>query len=201
MVDPFSEGRIQVCATGADRTIGHTPVGSIPLFALLFGAMTDELVDWVDDQDRVISVVTRGRMRAEALLHRSVGIHVWSSEGRILIHRRSDGKDLHPGWWDMGAGGVVAAGETYDEAAARELAEELGLYGTKLEPLGGGRFDSAAFCSLVRFYRTISDGPFTFDDGEITECRFVTLDELQALIRVHNFMPDSLALGGPFLGL
>jgi 8-oxo-dGTP pyrophosphatase MutT (NUDIX family) len=163
--------------------------------------MTEERVDWVDDQDRVIEVVTRGRMRAEALLHRSVGIHVWSSDDRILIHRRSDAKDLHPGWWDMGAGGVVAAGETYDEAAIRELAEELGVREATLEPLGGGRFDSVAFCSLVRFYRTVSDGPFSFDDGEITECRFVALDELRALVRIHDFMPDSLALGGPLLGL
>jgi 8-oxo-dGTP pyrophosphatase MutT (NUDIX family) len=140
-------------------------------------------------------------MRAEVLLHRSVGIHVWSRDGRILVHRRSDAKDLHPGWWDVGAGGVVSAGESYDGAAERELAEELGLVDVDLEWFGSGRFDSAFFRTIAHFYRTVSDGPFRFDDGEITECRFVTLDELQEMVDSLNFMPDTLALAGSFLGL
>ena len=163
--------------------------------------MVDEMVDWIDDADRVIGVVTRRRMRAEALLHRSVGIHVWSSDGRILVHRRSNTKDLHPGWWDVGAGGVVGAGETYEVAAVRELGEELGIRDVPLTWFGSGRFDSAAFCTIAHFYRTVSDGPFRFDDGEITECRFVTLDALAEMVAELSFMPDTVHLAGPFLGL
>ncbi|MGZ4793813.1 MAG: NUDIX domain-containing protein, partial [Ilumatobacteraceae bacterium] len=89
--------------------------------------MTDELVDIVDDNDMVIASVTRAEMRAKRLQHRSVGIVVLSSNGRLLIHRRSLDKDIWPGWWDIAAGGVVTAGETYEDAAQRELAEELGI--------------------------------------------------------------------------
>lgn len=87
------------------------------------------------DADEVIDdVVPRWRMRAENLRHRSTAIVVLSTDGRLLVHRRADTKDLLPGWWDVCAGGVVTFGETYDESAARELAEELGVVGVTLQP-------------------------------------------------------------------
>ena len=102
------------------------------------GAVT-EMVDVVDDDDRVIATVPRSRMRAEVLQHRAVSIAVFGSDGRLLVHRRADTKDVWPGMWDIAAGGVVAAGESYDEAAARELAEGLGIAGVQLVALGEGR--------------------------------------------------------------
>ena len=46
-----------------------------------------------------------------------------------LVHRRTDTKDIFPGAYDVFAGGVCAAGESYDECARREVAEELGVVG------------------------------------------------------------------------
>src|SRR5215813_15244489 len=87
----------------------------------------DELVDIVDDADRVIGVATRREVRAQVLKHRCVTIVVRSSRGEVLIHRRSERKDLWPGFWDFCAGGVLAAGEAWEEGARRELREELGV--------------------------------------------------------------------------
>ena len=56
------------------------------------------------------------------LKHRCVSIVVRSSAGAVLIHRRSERKDLWPGFWDFCAGGVLASGEDWDEGARRELA-------------------------------------------------------------------------------
>jgi isopentenyldiphosphate isomerase len=83
----------------------------------------DTLVDIVDTDDHVIDVVPRREMRARNLRHRSVGIAVLESTGRVLIHRRADDKDVWPGRWDLAVGGVVESGETWDTAAVRELAE------------------------------------------------------------------------------
>ena len=161
--------------------------------------MSDELVDIVDDDDTVIATVTRAEMRAKRLQHRSVGIVVRSSDGRLLIHRRSPDKDIWPGWWDIAAGGVVTAGETYDDAARRELAEELGISGVDVEYLGRSHYVDDNLAALCRGYRVVHDGPFTFDDGEIVEARWVTLAELQAMRSTHRFLPDSLALFLPLL--
>ena len=49
-----------------------------------------ELVDVVDEHDRVVGTVTRAEMRARRLRHRTVFVLVVSSDGRLLAHRRSD---------------------------------------------------------------------------------------------------------------
>jgi 8-oxo-dGTP pyrophosphatase MutT (NUDIX family) len=161
--------------------------------------MTEELVDIVDDDDVVIATVTRSEMRARRLQHRSVGIAVVSTDGRLLIHRRSDAKDIWPGWWDIAAGGVVASGETYEDAAQRELAEELGLVGVEIECLGQSHYVDDDLAALCRGYRVVHDGPFTFADGEVAEARWVTFDELDSMRASHRFLPDSIAMLLPLI--
>ena len=160
--------------------------------------MNGELVDIVDDDDRVIATVTRAEMRARRLQHRSVGIAVLSSDGRLLIHRRSAAKDIWPGWWDIAAGGVVTAGETYERAARRELAEELGIT-AELHFLGRARYVDTDVAELCHGYSVVHDGPFSFDDGEIVEVRWVTFAELDALRASQSFLPDSVAMLLPLL--
>jgi len=161
----------------------------------------EELVDVVDDDDRVIATVTRTEMRAKRLQHRGVSIAVLSSDGRLLVHKRADDKDIWPGWWDMAAGGVVAAGENYTDAARRELAEELGVDvdPAALESLGEGRFADESVALIGRGYLVVHDGPFELTDGEIAEVRWVTQDELEALLVAEPFVPDNVALLLPLL--
>jgi 8-oxo-dGTP pyrophosphatase MutT (NUDIX family)/uncharacterized protein YqgV (UPF0045/DUF77 family) len=163
------------------------------------GAPGDEPVEWIDADGRVIEVVTRRRMRSENLRHRSVGVVVFSSDGRLLVHRRADTKDLRPGWWDVMAGGVVAAGEDDDAAAERELAEELGIEGAPLEPIGAGRWDDVDSMEICRLYCTVHDGPYRFADGEVAEARLVTPAELDALLDRERFLPGSVAMLGAVL--
>jgi isopentenyldiphosphate isomerase/uncharacterized protein YqgV (UPF0045/DUF77 family) len=152
-----------------------------------------ELVEWVDDDDRVIGVVPRSRMRAENLLHRSVAVIVTTSDGRLVVQRRADTKDVFPGWWDIGAGGVVGAGEPVDEAARRELYEELGVDGEP-ELLGLDRYDDEHAREICRVYRVESDGPFEPVDGEAVEIRVVTPEGFRSLVADVQFLPGSLAL-------
>lgn len=159
-----------------------------------------ELVDVVDDDDRVVATVTRAEMRARRLQHRAVSIAVLGSDGRLLVHRRAQTKDVWPGLWDLAAGGVVGAGESYDDAARRELAEELGVDAV-LEPLGEGRFADGSVALIGRGYLCTHDGPFTFTDGEIDEVRWVDRAGLTALMAAERFVPDSVALLLPLLDL
>jgi 8-oxo-dGTP pyrophosphatase MutT (NUDIX family) len=153
----------------------------------------EELVDVVDADDRVVGIVPRSRMRAERLRHRAVFVGVTNGAGELLVHRRSDAKDLWPGRWDIGAGGVVAAGEDYAVAARRELMEELGI---DAEPLliGSGTYADADVDLVGRCYRVVHDGPVAFVDGEVTEARWVDRAALEELLASESFVPDSLAL-------
>ena len=153
-----------------------------------------ELVDVIDEHDRVVRVVTRAEMRAQRLRHRAVSIAVFSSSGRLLVHRRASTKDVWPSMWDIAAGGVVSSGEGYAEAAARELAEELGIEGVALDPLGGASFDDDSVSSIVQCYRCVHDGPFVFTDGEIAEVRWVDAAGLQHLMATEAFVPDNASV-------
>jgi len=157
----------------------------------------DELVDVVDDADRVVETVARRRMRAERLRHRAVFVAVRSSSGTLLVHRRSPAKDLWPSRWDVAVGGVVVAGEDHDVAARRELLEEVGVDAEPV-PLGGGRhigrYADDEVDLIARCYLVVHDGAITFADGEVVEARWVDRDELAELLAAAPFVPDSLAL-------
>jgi 8-oxo-dGTP pyrophosphatase MutT (NUDIX family) len=164
-------------------------------------ASSGELVDVVDADDVVTATVSRAEMRRGRLRHRAVSIAVVGSDGRLLIHRRADTKDIWPGWWDIAAGGVVSAGETFDDAARRELAEELGVHADEMQHLGKASYHDDDVALIGCGYVVRHDGPFAFTDGEITEVRWVTRADLDRLIAAERFVPDNLALLLPLLDL
>ncbi|MCZ6882595.1 MAG: NUDIX domain-containing protein, partial [Gammaproteobacteria bacterium] len=88
--------------------------------------VSQELLDVVDEDDRIVCVKTRGEIHELGLMHRSVHILVFNSQRQLFIQKRSMSKDNQPGLWDSSAAGHVDSGEDYHSCAIRELAEELG---------------------------------------------------------------------------
>lgn len=162
----------------------------------------DELVDIVDEQDQVTQTVPRRVMRTQRLRHRAVFIAILDGAGRLLVHRRSPLKDVWPSWCDIAVGGVVGAGESYRDAAYRELAEEVGINSVELfelDPDESRSYDDDQVSLMARCYVVTSQGPFTFDDGEVIEAWWVHRDGLDDLLRREKFLPDSLALLLPLI--
>lgn len=164
-------------------------------------AGASELVEVLDEDGRVLEVVTRARMRAGRLRHRCTFVVVRSPGGRVLVHRRSPHKDMWPDRWDLAAGGVVQAGEDWDRAAARELAEEVGVTGVALTPLveGDVAYTDDDVAEVARLYTVTWDGPVTFADGEVVAARWVSVAELAELVEREPFVPDSVALVLPLV--
>lgn len=159
----------------------------------------DETVEEVDRQGNVLRLVSRRQMRADSLRHRSVFIAVVSEDGDLLVHRRADTKDVWPGWWDVAVGGVCNPGEEWDDAAVRELGEELGVEGAVVRHLAGGAYDDVHVKLVAHVYECRTDGPFRFADGEITEAHWVGPAEFPNWLGAKQFLPDSLALVLPRL--
>jgi len=155
---------------------------------------TEEWVDIVDDNDRVVATATRAEMRAGNLLHRAVYVFVLNGRGEVFVHRRTPTKDVYPGYCDVTIGGVVGAGESYDAAAERELAEELGVVGAPIARLGDIRYadEGTRICGMV--YLTRHDGPFVLQAEEITSGGFVPFAEAQRIAREERCCPDAVAV-------
>ncbi len=155
---------------------------------------TNELVEEVDRDGHVLRVVGRSMMRAERLRHRSVFIAIVSSAGQLLVHQRSPFKDINPSYWDIACGGVVSAGEDWETAAARELAEEVGVHGVALVDLGGEVYDDVISLQVARCYLVHTDGPFNFADGEVIQAHFAGSSEVAEIIASESVCADSVAL-------
>jgi isopentenyl-diphosphate delta-isomerase type 1 len=151
----------------------------------------DEILEVVDAQGRVLGRATRGECHSDkSLLHRAVHVFVLDRQGRIFLQKRSMLKRIQPGRWDASVGGHVDPGETPEQAAVREMDEELGVSGVELELLHEYVWRSPVESELVRTFRCSCEGPFRLKADEIDEGRFFSLDELRALVGTGQLTPN-----------
>jgi isopentenyldiphosphate isomerase len=150
-----------------------------------------ELVDVVDENDQVVATVTRREIRARDLLHRCTYVFVRRTSGEVLVHRRTDTKDVHPGAYDLFAGGVCAAGESYDDCARREAAEELGVAGVDLRFLFRHRYRGPSGQAWGAVYEARWEGPIEPQVSEVAWSAWVTPEQLRQMLTELDFCPDS----------
>jgi isopentenyldiphosphate isomerase len=94
-------------------------------------AATDhDLIEYVDAHDHVLGQVSRREVHLRNLRHRSVHVAVVNQHDQLWLQQRVATKDATPGCWDLSATGHVDPGESYLEAAERELEEELNIHAT-----------------------------------------------------------------------
>ena len=136
-----------------------------------------EIFDIVDGRDHVIGSMDRDAVHVNNLRHRAVHIWIINARGELFLQKRSPWKQNHPNLWCSSTAGHVDSGESYEEAAHRELGEEIGV-------------DS----SLVRFWKIeathetgyeflevfvgASEGPFRFAPGEVETGSFFPVHQI-----------------------
>ena len=149
-----------------------------------------ELFAVVDEEDRVIGAAPREEVHANNLLHRAVHILLFNGAGELFLQKRSRFKDRHPCVWDSSAAGHVDAGEDYDDAAARELFEELGVT-TPLQRIIKLPASERTGQEFIWLYEGRHDGRFHLARSEI-ECGGFFLPGLVTAwlaARPHDFAP------------
>ena len=144
----------------------------------------------VDATDRVVGAAPRATVHANNLLHRAVHILLFNDAGELFLQKRSRLKDRHPNVWDSSAAGHVDAGEEYDRAADRELAEELGVR-TVLERVAKLLASEQTGQEFIYLYRGQHNGPFRLARNEIDHGEFFPTDLVGAWLtaRPGDFAP------------
>lgn len=92
----------------------------------------DEVFEIFDEAGNLVGREARGVVHTQGLLHRAVYCFLFDTAGRLLIQRRSDAKKVGPGQWDLSCAEHLQPGESFRDAAARGLEEELGVRGVEL---------------------------------------------------------------------
>lgn len=157
--------------------------------------MKEEIFPIVNEKDEVIGKATREECHSGSnILHPVVHVHVVNDEGKLYIQKRSPEKDLLPGYWDTAVGGHVMYGETILDAVKRESKEELGIDIDFNNILFLGTYISVDNneSELVHVYKIKYNGPIDWQDGEVVDGKFMTLEEIKNanLQYTPNFLED-----------
>ena len=159
----------------------------------------EEIVAIVDEKNRVVGAAPRSRMRSDGLPHRATYILVFNDADELFVQKRTTGKDIYPGYYDVATGGVVLAGESYEDAAERELAEELGITGVRLK----GHFDffheEAGNRVWGRVFSCTYNGDLILQAEEVESGVFQSVHEIMEISRRQPFTPDGLYVLQRFL--
>ncbi|NUS17994.1 MAG: NUDIX domain-containing protein [Streptomyces sp.] len=157
------------------------------------GLSADEVIDVVDEHDVVVGQARRADAYARGLRHRAAFVLVRDGAGRVFVHRRTARKLVFPSLHDMFVGGVLGAGESYDEAAHREAEEELGVTGLpRPEPLFRFLYDGGHGGWWSAVYQVRCDLPVSPQQEEVAWHGFLTEDELAERLAQWEWVPDGL---------
>lgn len=134
------------------------------------------------------------------LWHRGVHVALYTSNGKILIQKRSLEMISKPGLLEIGVGGFVDSGETPEQAAIREVKEETNIHITEdqLRFIGLTRYNHHwKYGRRQKISRTIiysyicrlnaaQTSNILPQQGEVERINFIPLRSTQQLIHQHQ---------------
>jgi isopentenyldiphosphate isomerase len=166
-----------------DNIKGRNFYASLILFTKNY--MADELLDIVNDEDMVIAQEMRSVVHRLGLQHRGVHVFLVTPDGRLLVQLRSRHRDTFPLALDCSVSEHVKAGEDYQHAADRGLAEEMGIHGVNTHALV--KFNMAYglndFEICLLYEGIVLPTQVRFDSSEVEGIAYYQLEELDKLIQ------------------
>jgi isopentenyl-diphosphate delta-isomerase type 1 len=158
----------------------------------------NEIFVIVNEQDKILGYRPRYQCHHDKnLIHRSVGVIIFNDRGEILLQKRSMTKDTDPGLYTISVSGHVEKGETYKQAAKRELLEEIGIH-TKLKFAKRFIVKMKTETEMEALYTAEHNGPFKINRNEIDEVRFFSLEQIKNMVSqfatftIENFKQMSI---------
>ena len=152
-----------------------------------------ERFDLYDSRRRFTGrTIARGEDVPDGLRRLVVHVCVFNDKGEMLIQQRQSFKEGWPNLWDVSVGGGVQAGETTQQAARRELQEELGLeFDFENEtPMLTTTFRKG-FDDLYIIHLEPDLDTLRLQPEEVQAVRWAGRDEVLAMIDSGTFIPYS----------
>ena len=134
--------------------------------------------------------IFRGEQLSDGNYHLAVHICIFNSNGEMLIQQRQPFKEDWSDMWDITVGGCVVSGETSQNAAERELFEEIGLKVDleNVRPHLTINFTNG-FNDIYLIENDVDISALTLQYKEVKRVRWATLEEIFSLIDNNEFIP------------
>lgn len=150
-----------------------------------------EMFDIINEAGEVVGTAPRNQCHGDpSLVHRAAHVLVFNDAGELLLQLRSMDKDIQPGRWDTSVGGHLAPGEDYETAGAREMEEELGITGVRLNYLYDYQLRNAVESENIRSFQVVYDGPVSFQRSEIDQVAFWSMKDIRLALGTGIFTPN-----------
>ncbi len=148
----------------------------------------NEIIALVNEKDEVIGKATRKETHEKGALHREVFVIIQNRKNEILLQKRKDNL-----LWDSSSGGHFPHNQTYEEAAIREVFEELGvkIKKTDLEKVAKEEIHSTKIVNnrIVEIFLIKKDfklAEFNIDKMELEEVKYFSKTELKQMLKKEN---------------
>jgi len=147
-----------------------------------------ELLDIVNRKDGVIGQDTKENKFKKGLISRNVAIFILDDDKKLLITKRSSQKESFPNRYDLAACGNVKAGESYEDAAKREVIEELSIE-CDLKFLDKVFNEFKEDDKTIKYFTGIFLGYFSGEvklSDELVELKRLSVEEVEKLINENK---------------
>lgn len=145
-----------------------------------------EVINLANEEDYPVDVAVRGEPIPERRCPMIAGVFLFTSNGNITLQKVAKTKGAEAGKLNYSAAGHVDAGETYEQAALRELNEEMGIQANEITFVGKEcKLKNGKPRVFHHAFKVISDNPITFDPSEVEEIQEFTVPELRQKITDH----------------
>ena len=150
-----------------------------------------EVWDVYDEYRQITGkIVKRGEKLEPREFHLVVHVCLFNTKEEMLIQKRHPAKDIFPNRWDVTVGGSAHAGETSQEAATRELFEEIGLHLdlSGIRPHITMNFESG-FDDFYLIIKDLNISNLQLQVEEVQEVKWANKKEIERMIDTKDFCP------------
>ena len=160
-----------------------------------------ELIDVLDENGKNIGkIATRSEVHKQGLWHRGAVVVLIDKNGKILMQQRSKNVETFPECWDVSAAGHISAGQSSNEAAIRELSEEIGVHANINELIPLVHFKEGTIvrddcienlffdCYLIE-KEHIDIANIQMQASEVSQVKLCSIDEVMELVNTKKVLP------------
>ena len=143
-----------------------------------------EFFDIVNEKDEVVGKISENRQNTiKPSQLRFINIIITNNDRKIVVPKRSSNRRIFPNCYDFSVGGHVNSVEEYEEAAYRELKEELGITNVKLlEVAYFSPYDSNSKTFQKVYILKYNNEITNYDQDGIEKLYYMTKEEVKKLM-------------------